>query len=82
MSSVDELYDVGTFVQIMEVHDMKDKMRMIIQGHRRSGEIVPVFARKGDHSRVCLGYCTAFRGDCTCVCSAYFTGFRGVLMVI
>jgi Lon-like ATP-dependent protease len=35
VSSVDELYDVGTFVQIMEVHDMKDKMRMIVQGHRR-----------------------------------------------
>ena len=45
VSSVDELYDVGTFVQIMEVHDMKDKMRMIIQGHRRSEETIPVFAQ-------------------------------------
>lgn len=35
VSSVEDLYDVGAFVQITEVHDMGDKMRMIIQGHRR-----------------------------------------------
>ena len=41
VSSEDELYDVGAFVQITEVHDMGDKMRMIIQGHRRCGVGVP-----------------------------------------
>lgn len=35
VSSEDELYGVGAFVQITEVHDMGDKMRMLIQGHRR-----------------------------------------------
>lgn len=35
VSSLDDLYDMGTFVQITEVHDMGERMRMIIQGHRR-----------------------------------------------
>ncbi|KAL5482071.1 hypothetical protein EMCRGX_G022352 [Ephydatia muelleri] len=35
ISSLDEIYKVGTFVQIMELHDTGEKMRMIIQGHRR-----------------------------------------------
>ena len=35
VSSEDELYDVGAFVQITEVHDMGDKIRMLIHGHRR-----------------------------------------------
>uniref|UniRef100_H2YQ97 Lon protease homolog, mitochondrial n=1 Tax=Ciona savignyi TaxID=51511 RepID=H2YQ97_CIOSA len=30
-----DLYSVGTFVQIHEMHDMGDKMRMIVMGHRR-----------------------------------------------
>ena len=35
MRSLDGIHDVGTFVQITELHDTGDKMRMIIQGHRR-----------------------------------------------
>jgi len=30
-----ELYSVGTFVQIHELHDMGDRVRMIVMGHRR-----------------------------------------------
>ena len=33
--SLDEVYEVGTFVQITELHDIGDRLRMIIQGHRR-----------------------------------------------
>ena len=35
ISDLEAIYDVGTFVQITELHDVGDKMRMIIQGHRR-----------------------------------------------
>ena len=35
VTSLDKLYDVGTFVQIYELHDTGNQMRMIIQGHRR-----------------------------------------------
>lgn len=30
-----ELHDVGTFVQIHELQDMGDKLRMIVMAHRR-----------------------------------------------
>ena len=30
-----DLYSIGTFVQIHEMHDMGDKLRMIVMGHRR-----------------------------------------------
>ena len=33
--SLDEVHNIGTFVQITELHDIGDRMRMIIQGHRR-----------------------------------------------
>jgi hypothetical protein len=33
--SLDEIYKVGTFVQITELHDTGDRIRMIILGHRR-----------------------------------------------
>ncbi|CAF0744003.1 unnamed protein product [Didymodactylos carnosus] len=33
--SLDEVYNVGTFVQIHEVHDMGDRLRMIVMAHRR-----------------------------------------------
>ena len=33
--SLNEIYEVGTFVQITELHDIGDRIRMIIQGHRR-----------------------------------------------
>lgn len=32
---LNDIYEVGTFVQITEMHDVGDKIRMIIQGHRR-----------------------------------------------
>ena len=35
MTSLDGMHDVGTFVQITELHDTGERMRMIIQGHRR-----------------------------------------------
>lgn len=35
ISSLDEIYDVGTFVQITDLHDIGNRLRMIIQGHRR-----------------------------------------------
>jgi len=35
ITSLDEIYPVGTFVQITEMHDAGDKLRMIISGHRR-----------------------------------------------
>lgn len=35
ISSLNDIHKVGTFVQITEVHDVGNKMRMIIQGHRR-----------------------------------------------
>lgn len=30
-----ELYQIGTFVQIHELQDMGDKLRMIVMAHRR-----------------------------------------------
>ena len=35
MTSLDDIHNVGTFVQITELHDTGDQLRMIIQGHRR-----------------------------------------------
>ncbi|KAG8454812.1 hypothetical protein GDO86_001144 [Hymenochirus boettgeri] len=35
VNSLDEIYNTGTFVQIHEMHDMEDKLRMIVMGHRR-----------------------------------------------
>ena len=35
ITDLKDIYDVGTFVQITELHEVGDKMRMIIQGHRR-----------------------------------------------
>ncbi|XP_046838988.1 lon protease homolog, mitochondrial-like [Xenia sp. Carnegie-2017] len=35
VQSLDEIYKIGTFVQITELHDTGDKIRMIILGHRR-----------------------------------------------
>ena len=32
---LEEVHDVGTFVQISELHDIGDRMRMVVQGHRR-----------------------------------------------
>ncbi|XP_047127489.1 lon protease homolog, mitochondrial isoform X1 [Hydra vulgaris] len=35
IQSLDEIYNIGTFVQITEMHDSGDKLRLIITGHRR-----------------------------------------------
>ncbi|CAN0320950.1 unnamed protein product [Lampetra planeri] len=35
VSSLDEIHPVGTFVQIHEMQDLGDKLRMIVMGHRR-----------------------------------------------
>lgn len=39
-SSLDDVYNVGTFVQINEIHDIGDRMRMVIQGHRRYASLL------------------------------------------
>lgn len=33
--SLDDIYATGTFVQIHEMQDLGDKLRMIVMGHRR-----------------------------------------------
>lgn len=33
--SLDDIYTTGTFVQIHEMQDLGDKLRMIVMGHRR-----------------------------------------------
>ncbi|XP_060640848.2 lon protease homolog, mitochondrial [Anolis sagrei] len=35
VESLDEVYDTGTFVQIHEMQDLGDRLRMIVMGHRR-----------------------------------------------
>ena len=35
MTSLDDIYQVGSFVQITELYDTGDKIRMVILGHRR-----------------------------------------------
>jgi hypothetical protein len=35
VKSLDEVYKIGAFVQIHEVHDMGDRLRMIVMAHRR-----------------------------------------------
>jgi hypothetical protein len=35
IKSLDEVYNIGSFVQIHEVHDMGDRLRMIVMAHRR-----------------------------------------------
>lgn len=37
VESLDEIYHTGTFVQIHEMQDLGDKLRMIVMGHRRFG---------------------------------------------
>lgn len=38
VESLDEVYHTGTFVQIHEMQDLGDKLRMIVMGHRRCGD--------------------------------------------
>lgn len=35
VESLDAVYATGTFVQIHEMQDLGDKLRMIVMGHRR-----------------------------------------------
>ena len=35
VSRLDDVYPVGTFVQIHELQDLGEKLRMIVMGHRR-----------------------------------------------
>jgi Lon-like ATP-dependent protease len=35
IKNLDEVYPIGSFVQIHEVHDMGDRLRMIVMAHRR-----------------------------------------------
>ena len=35
IKNLDEVYKIGAFVQIHEVHDMGDRLRMIVMAHRR-----------------------------------------------
>ena len=54
ISSLDEIYNVGTFVQIAELHDTGDKMRMIVQGHRRikiTGVVEPDKVESGEETK-------------------------------
>ena len=38
--SLDDIHHTGTFVQVQEMHDTGDKLRMIIAGHRRFGYFI------------------------------------------
>jgi len=35
VSRLDDVYPIGTFVQIHELQDLGEKLRMIVMGHRR-----------------------------------------------
>lgn len=35
VENLNEIYQMGTFVQIHEMQDLGDKLRMIVMGHRR-----------------------------------------------
>lgn len=35
VTSLDDIYKIGTFVQIAELQDMKTKVRLIVNCHRR-----------------------------------------------
>ena len=35
VTSLDDIHQVGAFVQITELYDMGDKIRMVVLGHRR-----------------------------------------------
>lgn len=35
VTSLSDIYEIGTFVQITELQEFDERMRLIIQGHRR-----------------------------------------------
>lgn len=41
VESLDAVYTTGTFVQIHEMQDLGDKLRMIVMGHRRLATSLP-----------------------------------------
>lgn len=52
VKSLSDLYPVGTFVQIHELQDLGDKLRMIVMAHRRiriTGQVIddPVEGAEG-----------------------------------
>ena len=47
VNSLDDIYSVGTFVQITEMAEQGDRLRMIIQGIRRYGQTCSTL---GDHN--------------------------------
>lgn len=49
VNSLDEVYPIGTFVQIHELQDLGDRMRMIVMAHRRI-KIVKQLPEDGDES--------------------------------
>lgn len=59
-ASLDDLYSVGTFVQIHELQDLGDKLRMIVMAHRRikilgqigEEQVEPLPAEEGSEVRV------------------------------
>lgn len=42
VESLDAIYSTGTFVQIHEMQDLGDKLRMIVMGHRRLETLLPL----------------------------------------
>uniref|UniRef100_A0AAQ4NT87 Lon protease homolog, mitochondrial n=1 Tax=Gasterosteus aculeatus aculeatus TaxID=481459 RepID=A0AAQ4NT87_GASAC len=54
VESLDAIYSTGTFVQIHEMQDLGDKLRMIVMGHRRL-ELLLLFLGKRK-SGVCVLY--------------------------
>uniref|UniRef100_A0A1X7SDE9 Lon N-terminal domain-containing protein n=1 Tax=Amphimedon queenslandica TaxID=400682 RepID=A0A1X7SDE9_AMPQE len=39
ITNLDDIYNIGTFVQITEFQEFNNRMRLIIQGHRRCSKI-------------------------------------------
>lgn len=42
VNDVSEVYPVGTFAQIQELHDMGDKLRLVVLAHRRIKLLGPI----------------------------------------
>lgn len=48
--SLDEIYSVGTFVQILELQDLGNRLRMVVQSHRRIKAIKPAHDSSDNNS--------------------------------
>lgn len=51
VSSLDEVYSIGSFAQIHELQDLGDKVRVVLMAHRRIRLLVPI----ADDSDLVLG---------------------------